>query len=139
MIDVDTLEAGRELDALIAEHLFGWTWWEQFSKHHGGLRKVMMPPQFTNPKGEWRPAAPDTEPWPGWDTIAAGPPEFSTDIGTAWQIVEWARAHMSGLQWERFCRPLCENWMLLRGSAHGDAPWAICRAALKVVLMEKAV
>lgn len=38
--EIDALEAGRELDALIAEHVFGWKWYKRVG------RAVLLPPGF---------------------------------------------------------------------------------------------
>ena len=72
----DELQAGRELDALVAEKLFGWT-------HVGTSAAYGYPPDSTIPTEEREPAV-------GWPPRAYTKqvPKYSTDIAAAWQVVE---------------------------------------------------
>jgi hypothetical protein len=73
----ETLAAGRELDALVAEKVMGW-------------RDVE--PECYTPSGK---ALCGTAPDPSlspWRNGRAYVPRFSEDIGAAWQVVEHLRA-----------------------------------------------
>jgi len=67
---VTGLEAGREMDALVAERVMGWT----------------LGRRYANGNGEWQ-----GHPHGGtltWDQT----PRYSTDIRAAWEVVEKMRA-----------------------------------------------
>jgi hypothetical protein len=107
----DDLAAGRELDAEVATHVFGWRdcEWDGWS---------------------WLGTLPDgTERWPI--------PAYSTEISAAWQVLAgWSvtLAHAEGLRWHcRLMRCTREGeWQ--NGEGHADtAPMAICKAALAAV------
>lgn len=61
-MDIDKLEAGRELDALVAEKVMGWTTFEEYGQTF------------------WRA--------PNDGTRYLEPREFSTDIAAAWEVVK---------------------------------------------------
>lgn len=109
------MEAGQELDALVAEKIMGWRYLNQPSTGY-----------------PWYP------PEEGWSK--AHPPRYSTDIAAAWKVMEkmcdmgnqnctlqfegklnpdyaWTFSHDENADW----------W-----ASAGTAPLAICLAALKV-------
>ena len=109
MTTYDDMPAGRELDALVAEKIFGLCRWDG------------VPNAFHPKVVQW------------WQTEQpCNPPPYSTDIAAAWEIVEKLRLAIGpsycGSGW--YC-----TWMT--GGAHGaiadSAPLAICRAALREV------
>ena len=119
-------EAGRELDALVAEKVMGWT---------RGLR-------YGNGNGEWiEPGRENDAHKRTWDTT----PCFSTDIAAAWQVVErmeadgWGHKHLfhspgaedPGYYWT-FMKP--GKGIRSMSESHAETlPLAICLAALKAV------
>ena len=145
-MDIDKLEAGRELDALVAEKVMGWKPWpiQIGTREHtyyfnaDGFVDGAMIHLFD-----------DEYLWDG--------PDFSKDIAAAWQVVE-------RLVNEGFCTGLLfddnGHWALVNDGMQnvpiGDepeyiattffvekelwcdtAPLAICRAALKAVGFEQ--
>lgn len=114
-INYDEMPAGKALDILVAEQVFGWT----------GIDKRWVAMGRSHATG-----------WPEGDTSRghADVPDYSKDIAAAWKVLEKtfinhgtvARLSSSG-EWG------CTIGRL--GSVHdgrGDtAPLAICRAALK--------
>ena len=73
-MDIDTLEAGRELDALVAEKVMGW-------KYSQNAPEGCFCKSVGNDKGWWK--------YPGLKGWACGPcsdlpPHYSTDIAAAW-------------------------------------------------------
>lgn len=111
------MNPGRELDALVAEKVMGWTRTE-----HLGLKRTV-----------WNIPAPSYIEW------ADDPPPFSTDIAAAWEVVERLRANYSfqisadsSSDWE--CYLENEDLDISHVSARSEtAPHAICLAALKTV------
>jgi Phage ABA sandwich domain len=117
----EQLTAGRELDALIAEKVMGWT---DIQRAVSGY--VGHPPVWNHPR-----------------VVFTSPPAYSTEIVAAWQIVEPAEffelAYTPGV-WHRNHYDKQERWMcsIVIAGQHGktraaSAPLAICRAALKAV------
>jgi hypothetical protein len=86
-----TLEAGRELDALVAEKIFGW---QRRPFECNAEQRVVVPPDWTDFSVDY---------WLGRD-IYEHVPAYSTDIAAAWQVVERLRDlgcnHFS-LEWEQ--------------------------------------
>mgnify|MGYP001600886613 CR=1 FL=1 len=126
MMIADTMEAGREMDALIAEKVMGW-------------KRINTPPRWEckadyGLEREWGkddPFCPKCMEWP----------EYSTDISVAWQVVE-EFAHQSAnktaaeLGMSYFSLSAYPNrwWSCRIGKESSDAPTAplaICRAALR--------
>jgi hypothetical protein len=104
------MEAGRRLDAEIAEKIMGW---RNFHTHHfDGMLTG------TTPRDE------------AWTEV----PFYSTDIAAAWQVVEklqYYDAHYQ--QGHHFWRFITPEWGRIEYSAHTSAPMAICLAALKAI------
>lgn len=123
------MEAGRELDALVAEKVMGWRW---ISYNNNGF--ILVPPdQHSRMKPEYvfQDKAGSRE--------HAGLPRYSTDIAAAWEVVE--KLHeIPG--YEIIDIRLCSigyailapmgNHMKSVSTAE-TAPLAICLAALKAV------
>lgn len=122
----ETMQAGRELDALIAEKVMGWP----PKPAHAGWQGDVVP-SLADPK--WVQAGPDR----GWEMVFL--PNYSTDIAAAWKVVEKMRETPKpffSLAWY-----ISGRW----GAAflgHDDgtdaemadtAPHAICLAALRAV------
>jgi Phage ABA sandwich domain len=136
--DIDKLEAGRELDALVAEYIFGWR-----DCKISRMRYVGQSPELMGRPPDMGPGS------------AQSVPKVSTDIAAFWQVVE----HML-LSYESFVlkrvlfkdasevfspeglqKHINRQWSAKFGSANESeartAQLAGCRAALKAV-MEKA-
>lgn len=117
----ETRQAGRELDALIAEKVMGWTVEVRTAIPPSGL---LADPRITEPqyRAEF-----------GWRRV----PYFSTQIADAWaafaRMVELGYSHpMVRYDTERTGKA----WTAAFGGARGDghsAPSAICRAALTAI------
>lgn len=117
------MNAGRELDALIAQHVFGWA------------RKSDTP-------GDWL-GPPPEDPrhvWCGeWDEngLPNYLPKWSTDIATAWEVVEKLLIHGD----IRLSIHVARNgydveFQPFVNVSAPTAPHAICLAALKAVGVE---
>lgn len=141
-----TIPAGRELDALIAENIFGWTWSQE--KHRVAdpdgysIRKLLIPPN-----GEWILRAYELE--PGMNSVRIPIPPYSTDIAAAWEVVEKLKmtvsaptapyadgeyANSSETEWEVEVTKLgSSDWSDIVSARALTAPHAICLAALKAV------
>ncbi len=85
------MEAGRELDALIAKTLFGW----RTEKAPSTTQPHNMGTNFYNPSGQWvewvsDEAAPLLRISPGYhvEVYPRSIPKYSTDIAAAWAILE---------------------------------------------------
>jgi hypothetical protein len=123
----DELEAGGQLNALVAEKVMGWT-----GINHDALNRGGWPPPYRPPS------------MVGWQLV----PEYSTDISAAWEVVEKVSSRnqdtivvitRNSLDGKRmggedayFCTiedvsDGIEEWE----TSADSAPLAICRAALK--------
>lgn len=117
------MEAGRELDALVAEKVMGWT--KRISADHTGSEiKVLRNMGIIY---AWKDAERKER---GLDV-----PAYSTDIAAAWQVAEMMR----GLD---FRLNKDGDWVCCFGGTvafcgeSDTAPHAICLAALKAVGVE---
>ena len=137
-----SLEAGRELDALIAEKVFGFEVIEvqEVNPLLAGLRRGLKGRKLNK-----------TEMWECLETykkLKNGKylPHYSTDIAAAWQVVEKLRADCvfanigpdpsegGGYNCQfHWAEGHDEFDIRLEDAAAPTAPLAICRAALKVV------
>ena len=120
--DIDTLPAGPELDALIAEKVMGWEW---------NIRNGQCYAEH------WCSNAADC--WPEWSP--------STDITAAWEVVEKLRNWPNGHYWLSLSQIAGVRGEWRSGFSYGGmavnhspkfvvadtAPLAICRAALKAI------
>jgi hypothetical protein len=111
-MNIDELQAGRELDALVAEKVMGYT-----------LGTPPSPESAINLAGPEYPV-----------TV----PHYSTDIAAAWQVVE----KFKDRDWRFILDKYDDGWGIeieLSGGKYGSgavaetAPLAICRVALKAV------
>jgi len=146
MMDIDKLEAGRELDALVAEKVMGLRYCEP-----GLAIDVATGAEKTIPPTWMRFKEMDGH-MPVYDPCDL--PKYSTEIGAAWEVVEHVRrmhparvwfelyAPRGDLPWTAVFFTRCLEWedsMYEMGSdriipsSGKEAPLAICRAALKVV------
>jgi len=96
--DIDKLEAGRELDALIAEKVMGWTWCVQPHGHisrpgkYSYTRWLCEPDRYQSAKPKWDKWDGKTEmPISGLNGEYMHVPEYSSDIAAAWEVVEKMR------------------------------------------------
>lgn len=119
-MDIDKLEAGPELDSLIATTVLGWKLSEPSDDERG--------PAWLNAEGRVMGFQPDGRPPFDWDMPYFHP---STEISSAWEVVEHLKLSLI---------PTNTGWIVSQhhlfegpiGEAP-DAPLAICRAALKAV------
>jgi hypothetical protein len=113
------MKAGRELDALIAARVMGWT---GVRIDHPGGEEIRM---GTSPEGKGGVVR-----------------HYSTDIGAAWAVVEKMRA--AGWSFTLQPYPGATTWDVIFGRFGSgawardiaDAPYAICLAALRAVGVE---
>jgi hypothetical protein len=143
MPDYSTMEAGREMDALVAEKVMGWTFCD--------YSMPGTPWEFTDPPEERISIGVGLEPGTRRRNRI---PNYSTSISAAWEVVEKFRQRQWKIQvighewydgglWE--CVLLdalnSERGRALDRQVHDgksgwpepSAPLAICRAALKAV------
>lgn len=118
---MSTVEAGRELDRLVAEQIMGWRYYAS------GYGLAAQRPYWVTPQGPFS---------------AENLPRFSADVAAAWQVVERLRG--DGWDWRianGSDRPTgAAGWQVsvlrvrpqqLEGSAFAEnVALAICRAAL---------
>ena len=160
-MNADEMEAGRELDALVAEKLMRWHWVSylevsillspEWHLDYGMQEGLHFPNKREHVDGQW---IVNTGVHPKeWDYDRYPPFKYySTDIAAAWEVVECLRnqsnayfsleADFSCKWWKaKFCVPLGKddprrdefygNWCY---ESVAEMPiLAICRAALKVV------
>ena len=124
-MNIDELEAGRELNALVAEKVMGWTDLHWVDGGYDG-------------KGNYSPTGYYGK---GPDRAVFLTSKFSTDIAAAWKVVE--KIACSGLivrvTWDFNPLASCSIhkddhlWTMIAECICDTAPLAICRAALKAV------
>ena len=142
MMDIDKLEAGRELDALVAEKVMGWTWCAGPRPFDGMIMRWLFAPgkeKLSLAKGN--------EPMGSLSM-----PHYSTDVAAAWEVVERLvdDGHCPGLIFDdngHWALPLEGTQNCPMGPGPQDiatsffieadmwaetAPLAICRAALRL-------
>jgi len=121
-MEIDEMEAGPELDRLVAEEVMGWT----VEEHDGKPLHIHK----TADKRHW---------------IWLCHWEASADIGIAWEVVEWLSEESVGpspvtlggglndddLEWCCEVGPYNSNGDARAEAYAPTAPLAICRAALK--------
>jgi hypothetical protein len=128
MIDVSKLDAGPELDALVAEKVMGWTK-EPSANPFPGPKS--LPWNWVAPHSTWGPGTPGK-------CYPTSVPKYSTDIAAAWEVVEKLRDQFEGVVVDGIKLPGAPAWqcIVMNESEKGEAqtaPLAICRAALKAV------
>lgn len=138
--EVDCLQAGRLLDALVAERVMNWRWF--YFKHDG--KRHLIPPEH------WQRYEPGQRNAHPVETCADDPgprvPAFSVSIEAAWRIVENFRTgwlhkkaaacvdlHISDVidADDCVCTIYAPDIVEIKAFAP-EMPLAICRAALKV-------
>lgn len=147
---IDALEAGRELDALVAQHVMGWKWYKRVG------RAVLLPPTWEidflydpldSTEGLEREHIDgvrfgSSTNRQDWDSSSFPPfPKLSTTWDGAWLV--WAKMpeakaldEAGGLFSARFhCEWGAEGWEIGYYAVGDTAPLAICKAALKVVML----
>lgn len=107
------MEAGRELDAIVAEHVLGWRWMSQPTQAgHTSERSMMVPPEGSDYEAfnfvpalgrqvdrhfarfsDWDMCCGRRDrSWPVSASVSSrqqiGLPHYSTDIAATWEIVE---------------------------------------------------
>lgn len=124
------MDAGRELDALVAEKVMGWVWW-----HNTDADLTILVPSDQSWPDKWHFAS-----GAGNCTKPAdhGAPHYSTDIADAWEVVERLRERGYYLElrgWVQvndfmacFIMPGGKEYCI----TDNTAPLALCRAALAV-------
>ena len=125
----DTMEAGREMDALVAEKIMG------LVPCQNDCHKIGSP-RYLPGLCHAQPDSPDE----GGETA-----QYSTSISAAWEVVEkmWDRGYMADV-YQSDCEGTWSAEFLPKndmdsagvewgGSMAPTAPLAICRAALKAV------
>lgn len=145
--DIDKLEAGRELDALIAERVMGWKW--------------CASPNTFKPGRPWRRWL--AEPYrnmPVWDGVTEMPIDglfdeesnvlyYSTDIAAAWEVVEKLRetwpvvlVTVGPKHYDveiNTDKGSPSHYRLVEDAQAETLPLAICRAALKAISTQEKV
>ena len=129
--EIDNLQAGRDLDALIAEHVFGWVW--TFGGNPYDLtvpvtRHVSDPDIFTNCSFNW-----DGKADIPIDNQLGMFPEYSTDIAAAWLILE-KLAELDKLGAFSTATDFLTPWQWLDYSRAADMALFICKTALKALI-----
>lgn len=152
-IDYDTLPAGRELDALVAERVMGWEWLERRMDVHdpSTARKALFPPsdsewiRINYNERDWSAASSATPRFHDWDEAALRSkggaaelclPYYSSDIAAAWQVVEKMaeKGDLIFLQTHRGDDEQYAATFVEPFTAYAPTvPLAVCRAALKAV------
>jgi hypothetical protein len=140
------MQPGRELDALVAERVFGiqaivMNWPCEVNPDTGRA----YPIQFPDPCDLEDPQLVDVVFSPYASTAVLEPPveilpRYSTDIAAAWQVVEHLKPFASGrhsidISWAmRLVKPMwCVEINGLSNALADTAPEAICKAALLAV------
>lgn len=120
------MKAGRELDALVAEHVMGWYWLAETPE----LPRALV----STDESETRAYYPHT---------GQGAPPYSTSISDAWMVVEKLRADGFSVAHQGPFPPEWEEgrewWEFMHEDGRGGQAYededtrAICLAALKAV------
>lgn len=126
------MEAGRELDILIAEKVMGYVW----RKSAMTGRRCLYPP-YAIPYWMSEQATGSEPLVTDWERINF--PRFSTDISDAWRVVEWLRSQYTNVSMGAANGWGFSAWDVTMDDdylnpVHGNAdtlPHAICLAALK--------
>lgn len=118
------MKPGRELDALVAKKVMGWTKHRRAAGEDVDYSFNWVPPEFRGDVAYWRPL-----------------PRYSEDIAAAWVVVSKLPCAHLAVEW-RDGRGW-EAWFAIWDSVKQDAdvyeglgdtaPHAICLAALKAV------
>ena len=119
-MDIDTMPAGREMDSLIAEKIFGWKnlAWKEAKRYADKLG------DWYSPRG-WYGNGPNGESY--------FTKHYSTDMGDAWEVVEKLCQMCSDFSLTEGYNAafLADDWVV---STAETMPLAICRTALKAIM-----
>jgi len=141
--EIDQMEAGREMDCLVAERVLGWHRIQAPQFDYDGplpeqgevLVSPRMLPQIES--GEYK--------WPPKGVIPLGffvTARYSADIAAAWQVVQkmMDEGWLVGISNDQdYVGELAPAWHVCIAASWGiakSAPLAICRAALKSSLTD---
>jgi hypothetical protein len=143
----ERLEAGRELDAEVAEKVFGWRWFlgpgHKAISFQPPLSDGWERPMFHPDSVDVTDRQTEYERFYDWDHCGrrdgrSGLPNYSTDIADAWEIVEHFSSAWFRLE-DGWGAPAADRWIcwLEQDWTEEDpagqaptAPMAICQAAL---------
>jgi hypothetical protein len=145
VVGIDAMEAGRELDVLVAEKVMGARWID-YPWHNGTIKKYLTDDGAAIPRGY------DFEHLDGTRIIDWNAWQFSTDISEAWELVEKLTPYggkvrfmidrktdspNEDIQWRAM---FSDGVYWIYGESHAPtAELAICRSALKVAMREVGV
>lgn len=132
--EILAMKPGRELDALVAEHVFGYKRVTMSLDYYGknGGNEVLQPQEISEfynypPVGRI----------PLWYHCK----EWSTDISEAWEVRQWLLDNRGGVRLEVFCDENPEYCEVYQGKNEEliqvwakTSPEAICKAALLAVM-----
>lgn len=123
------MNAGRELDALVAEKVMGWQW---FPSSVNSEQLVLVPDQGAVLLVRWG------------QMVTELVPPYSTEIAAAWEVLERLRQpdyyEPSDGPWGRFIDNLNYNYKHSISRLMFDlSPFVICHAALKSVGVDTVV
>lgn len=136
-VKIDKMQAGREMDKLIGEKLFGY-WIDHYDKDYVGENYYMlMDGAGDSIVSGWDDGKRESEE-EAWNDC----PKFSTDILAAWEVMEritekhwkFKLRRLPGKDYMAYFQNLLRFPIECESAPSGTAPLAICRAALKVVL-----
>ncbi len=129
-MDIDKIEAGRELDELIAKHIFNFWWDEKNKQWYGKIINSQGKEQVVYASIEAASYIIPLKLW-GPSISYSGLPEFSMDMTAAWTVVRKLSKNIGCFyMWQHVdyatvdCGVKCDAETM---------PLAICRAALKAV------
>lgn len=131
-VKIDEMQAGREMDALIAEKVMGFTHYVGDDVPNGHAHSYLRADEIPE---VWLKELPNRD-FVRFCKQCGDMPNYSTHIEEAWEVVEWMKDWNFTLDW------LGSDWQtMFQTEDDGEffsnadtAPLAICRAALKAVL-----
>jgi len=136
---IRNMEAGREMDARVAEEVMGWEWMRQEPGHkYGGgsiLTKEKCKAHLIQPDYkwiEWCELIPDDGQYPRGMNHSI--PHYSTDIAAAWEVVEKLDRGPVVIRVTAGPETIVQFIGYGGGASGPTAPLAICRAALHAVM-----
>ncbi len=139
IIRIDEMPAGREMDFLIAEKVFGFKHYIGEEIPDGHVHQYLRPEEVPE---VWLKERLDHGGYYRYCKHCENMPEFSTDISSAWEVVEkmGELGYTCHVEWKGSDRVYAESaevvfvmGIITVGHAVGDVTGAICRAALKAM------
>lgn len=131
-----SMEAGRELDALVAEKVMGWKWWRRENPITGQKWLAESAAPHASMVGAAIPCEVESDLMPE----AFDGPDYSRSIAAAWTVVEALKLrspqhdihieHIEGQGWSVSC---CYSQDEGGWADAETAPLAICKAALGAI------